>query len=149
MEQEDISTSNLPESERIIVSQQPYMGSLFKSQNGSTWTPAQFEDLKFNLYKAQFVQEPGTLKLYNPEIGQSNKNRTRLRPNPLTFLSQEVLVGFGSTVVTRDYSIGSRFTQVGNTSDSEGNVVKSLGSIKINTTATEERNYNQFCWNRT
>ena len=48
------------------------MGSLFKSQNGSTWTPAQFEDLKFNLYKAQFVQTPGTLRLYNPEMGVGN-----------------------------------------------------------------------------
>ena len=136
MEQEDISTSNLPESERIIVSQQPYMGSLFKSQNGSTWTPAQFEDLKFNLYKAQFVEEPGTLRLYNPQIGQSSRNRTKLRPNALEFLSQEIIVGLGSTVVTRDFNIGSRFTQVGNTS-AEANLVKSLGAIKINTSATE------------
>ena len=69
MEEEDITTKDLPESERVIISQQPYMGSLFKSQNGSTWTPAQFEDLKFTLFKAQFVNTPGTLKLYNPEIG--------------------------------------------------------------------------------
>ena len=136
MEQEDITTLGLPESERTIVSQQPYMGSLFKSQNGSTWTPAQFEDLKFNLYKAQFVQTPGTLRLYNPEMGVGNQSRPTLRRNPVEFLSQEILVGFGSTVVTRDFNIGSRFTQVGNTS-AEGNIVKSLGSIKINTSATE------------
>ena len=61
-------------------------------------------------------------------------------------MSQEILVGFGSTVVTRDFNIGSRFTQVGNTS-AEGNIVKSLGSIKINTSATESWwNYNQQCW---
>ena len=69
MGEEDLSTANLPESERIIVSQQPYMGSLFKSQNGSTWDPSQLEDLKFTLNKCAFVPGPGTLKLYNPELG--------------------------------------------------------------------------------
>jgi len=31
------------------------IGSLFKSQNGSIWTPEQESDLKFKLYKAQFT----------------------------------------------------------------------------------------------
>mgnify|MGYP003320983351 CR=1 FL=1 len=136
MEQEDITTAGLPESERTIVSQQPYMGSLFKSQNGSTWTPAQFEDLKFNMYKAQFVQTPGTLKLYNPELGVGNLSHAKLRPNPLEFLTQEINVAFGATVTTRDFSVGSRLSQVSNR-DAEGNVVKTLGAIKINTSATE------------
>ena len=136
MEQEDITTLGLPESERTIVSQQPYMGSLFKSQNGSTWTPAQFEDLKFNIYKAQYVKTPGTLRLYNPERGEGSQGRPKLRRNPAIFLSQEVRVGFGSTVATRDFNVGSRFTQVDNTT-AEGNLVKSLGSIKINTSKTE------------
>ena len=135
MEEEDITTKDLPESERVIISQQPYMGSLFKSQNGSTWTPAQFEDLKFTLFKAQFVDTPGTLKLYNPEIG-ADKKSGKLARNPLVFLDNRVRVGLGSTVATRDFSQGSRLTQVGNT-NAEGNIVKSLGSIKINTSATE------------
>ena len=33
---------------------QPYMGSLFKSQNASTWTPAQESDLCFVIHQAQF-----------------------------------------------------------------------------------------------
>jgi len=37
-----------------IVSDQPYAGSLFKSQNGSTWTPEQNEDLMFVIRKAVF-----------------------------------------------------------------------------------------------
>ena len=36
------------------VSEQPYLGSLFKSQNASAWTASQFEDLKFTLYRAKF-----------------------------------------------------------------------------------------------
>ena len=136
MGEEDLSTANLPESERIIVSQQPYMGSLFKSQNGSTWDASQFEDLKFTLNKCAFVPGPGTLKLYNPELGVGKFEYPQLRPDPLEFFSHEIKVGFGSTVATRDFFVGSRFTQVGNTS-AEGNLVKSLGAIKINTSATE------------
>jgi hypothetical protein len=36
------------------IGAQPYMGSFFKSQNGSTWTADQSIDLKFKLYKAKF-----------------------------------------------------------------------------------------------
>ena len=136
MGEEDLTTVNLAESERTIVSQQPYMGSLFKSQNGSTWDPSQLEDLKFTLYKCAFVPGPGTLKLYNPELGVGKFETATLRPQPLEFYSHEINVGFGSTVVTRDFSVGSKFTQVGNRT-AEGNLVKSLGAIKINTSATE------------
>lgn len=36
------------------VFEQPYNGSLFKSENNYTWSPEQNEDIKFVLYKAQF-----------------------------------------------------------------------------------------------
>jgi hypothetical protein len=36
------------------ITKQPYNGSLFKSQNSSTWTPYQYEDLMFRLYRAEF-----------------------------------------------------------------------------------------------
>ena len=36
------------------ISEQPYLGSLFKSQNASTWTADQTQDLKFAIYRAQF-----------------------------------------------------------------------------------------------
>ena len=38
------------------VSRQPYAGVLFKSQNGSTYTADQNEDLKFTVKKAVFKQ---------------------------------------------------------------------------------------------
>ena len=38
-----------------FISNQPYLGSLFKSQNNTTWEPSQWEDLKFTLYRADFV----------------------------------------------------------------------------------------------
>jgi len=47
MGQEDVLTGQQ-------VSRQPFMGSLFKSQNNRTWSPAQLEDLKFQINRAQF-----------------------------------------------------------------------------------------------
>lgn len=37
-----------------IVFEQVHLGSIFKSQNNSTWTADQFEDVKFTLYAAKF-----------------------------------------------------------------------------------------------
>ena len=37
-----------------LVSEQPYLGVLFKSQNNTTWSAYDLEDLKFTLYRATF-----------------------------------------------------------------------------------------------
>ena len=37
------------------ISTQPTLGSLFKSQNASTWTASQFEDMKFTMRRAKFT----------------------------------------------------------------------------------------------
>ena len=54
-----VNTQTLPDAESVIVTKQYIGGSLFKSQNGSIWTQAQYEDLKFQLYKAEFTEEEG------------------------------------------------------------------------------------------
>ena len=52
-----------------LVSEQPYLGVLFKSQNNSTWTAFDFEDLKFNLYRAKFnTGVTGRLTLTNDDL---------------------------------------------------------------------------------
>ena len=38
-----------------VISGQPYAGSLFKSQNASTWSAEQTDDLKFHLKVAKFT----------------------------------------------------------------------------------------------
>ena len=43
-----------------VVSQQPFLGSLFKSQNQMTWTPIQEEDMMFVLNRAEFTITEGT-----------------------------------------------------------------------------------------
>lgn len=45
--QQDVITGN-------YVNKQPYLGSMFKSQNNTTWTVDQLQDIKFEIYKANF-----------------------------------------------------------------------------------------------
>lgn len=52
-----------------VVSEQPYIGSLFESQNASTWTPDQFKDLCFEIFKCEFSKTPATVVLSNSEFG--------------------------------------------------------------------------------
>lgn len=72
----------------VIISQQYLNGSLFKSQNGSLWTPSQFEDLKFTLYKAAFDTGEATVFLNNPPI----LNQTQLSNNPIRTHAREIVV---------------------------------------------------------
>ena len=52
---------------QTIVSQQPSAGVLFKSQNGSTWTANQFEDLAYTINKdPKFKETNGTVRFYSP-----------------------------------------------------------------------------------
>lgn len=44
----------IPGTPSRTISEQPYNGVLFKSQNASTWTADQTQDLKFTLYRAKF-----------------------------------------------------------------------------------------------
>lgn len=62
-----------------IVSVQPSLGTLFKSQNGSTWTPDQYEDLTFQLYRASFdISSHGDILLVNRPIVSKTLNRNAL-----------------------------------------------------------------------
>ena len=51
------------------ITQQPLLGSLFRSQNASVWTEDQYEDLKFTIYKAKFTTATtGNIDLQNTTI---------------------------------------------------------------------------------
>lgn len=50
------------------ITQQPSLGSLFKSQNARTWTPDQTKDLAFGLYRADFVASSGFAVLENVDV---------------------------------------------------------------------------------
>ena len=49
-----------------LISNQPYLGSMFKSQNASTWTSEQNEDVKFKINRCKFTTNTeGTVHLVN------------------------------------------------------------------------------------
>ena len=60
------------------ISQQPYAGVLFKSQNGSTWTAEQNEDVKFKMKRAEFSNVTGNVTFTNDTL----PSRT-LKTNPI------------------------------------------------------------------
>lgn len=45
------------------ISEQPYAGVMFMSQNGSTWTADQNQDIKFKIKRAEFENVTGTVTL--------------------------------------------------------------------------------------
>ena len=79
MGEQDVSGTNR------LISSQPHLGSLFKSQNNRTWNAIQSQDMKFTLYKAKFTQptvrssgddivvipSKGTVSLQNNNIGDA------------------------------------------------------------------------------
>jgi hypothetical protein len=74
------------------VTKQPFNGSLFKSQNSSTWTPDQFKDLKFTLRRCSFTVGSGTVDLISKQFSSMQKYvlaRT---------LSQELIPGKAASV---------------------------------------------------
>jgi len=80
----------------VKVSRQPTLGSLFKSQNGTVWSPAQLEDLKYRINRANFVNE-GLVRFFNPKLSLGNKKVTVTGSNQIQTLSKRIVVGLGST----------------------------------------------------
>jgi hypothetical protein len=97
MGKKTVNSKNLPNSEAVIYGQQYSLGSIFKSQNGSTWTENQYQDMMFKLYKAQFASTSGTAFFYNPTLDQSNGYVATLNENPITTYPRTLTVGITTT----------------------------------------------------
>ena len=109
---------------QTFISNQPTLGSLFKSQNASTWEPSQWEDLKFTLYRADFIQS-GSAEFYSPELTEGNNQISTLLPDSLNLNSRKIRVGLGSTVQDSGLTLGNTVLQQG--SNATGNFVGSAG----------------------
>ena len=128
----DISTQNGPESQQIIVSQQPYLGSLFKSQNGETWDASQLEDLKFTLYIAQFDTAGGSFTAFNPKLGEGNGQIAELTKNPITTISKDATIKLNNNITT-PLSPGRTITQFNNL-NTTGKLISTKGAVGIGST---------------
>lgn len=70
----DIATSS-------TINSQPYSGVFFKSQNASTWTADQTQDMKFKIYRANFTQSSADVDFIAPTL-----NVKSLPFNPFNFV---------------------------------------------------------------
>ena len=92
------------------ISEQPYAGVLFKSQNASTWTADQYEDLKFNLYKAEFAKSTtGTAVFNNSELARGNGGIAELRSNPIKTLKPQIKIILSDHIA--NFTIGAELQQ--------------------------------------
>ena len=80
------------------ISEQAYGGSLFLSQNGSTWTADQTSDMLFRVYRSVFSTAPATLQ-FNVVAPSSNTtvDLLNLITNELVVANTSVAYTFNST----------------------------------------------------
>lgn len=92
----------IPESNRSI-SEQPYNGVLFKSQNASTWTANQDQDLKFTIHRAVFATNVvGDVEFVNTNLPfsilENNPVETRAGTNTVRIWHIDHSMPVGSNV---------------------------------------------------
>ena len=119
------------EAGQIIVSAQPLLGSLFKSQNATVWTPSQYEDLKFTMYRAEFATAPGSFNFYNPKLPQNLEGIPR---NAISMDSRNLSIGIGTTVQDTGLVVGNTIIQ--NTTGATGTLTGFAGSMTGDLTIT-------------
>ena len=132
----DTTLSSGDESRNIFVTQNPLAGNLFKSQNGSSWYPSNYEDLKFTLYRANF-ENNGNINFYNPELTSGNEGVAVLIKDPLVTNSRKIRVGLGTTIsgsYSSDLVVGATITQ--NNTNASANLVGFAGSATGTLTLT-------------
>jgi hypothetical protein len=100
------------------IAEQPYAGSLFKSQNNSTWTAEQTDDLKFHLKRCQF----DTTKVPYVSFDNAALDTQILQENPIqTFSGQNYVKVYSYTHGM--YHAGSNTTIANVTGDATGSVL--------------------------
>jgi hypothetical protein len=111
------------------ISEQPYLGSLFKSQNASTWTADQTQDLKFAIYRANFRTDVvSNVEYINDVVPKQTLDidpfETRITPN---VTNNKVRVWHGS----HGMPSGSRVTISGVTANVNGIAFALLNTTHI------------------
>lgn len=110
-------------SDNRTISEQPYAGVLFKSQNASTWTADQYEDLKFTAYLAKFnIGLPSKAIFNNTALALGNRGILNLRNNPV--ITQKPDQNLIMSLANLQYTVGAtiRYISGGNTYIGSGTV---------------------------
>jgi hypothetical protein len=130
-----VNTKELSGPDQLQYTKQYGAGSLFKSQNGSTWTPTQFEDLKFRVNRCEFISKEGTATFYNPDIDHDSDILPELPQNPIKSLPRQLDVGITTVTQTSMQELLNIGRKVGSGSTVTGyigNVGGPLSNIKVN-----------------
>jgi hypothetical protein len=103
----------------VRVDKQPYIGSLFKSQNASTWTAEQTEDLTFRVNVCDFGDNPSATVVLHAEgpTGNVSYDLINTTGDMLTFPDTSVTQSFKTTSSStgllesafRSYTLGTNF----------------------------------------
>ena len=116
-----------------FINKQPYLGSMFKSQNNTTWTAEQTQDIKFTINRAKFSLNDATVSFKNQlntnDVGtEADPYIASLSANPMsTFYGLEIEItnggsGYTSPVVNITGGGGVGATATAN-ADSNGKIV--------------------------
>jgi hypothetical protein len=138
-----VTTQNYPQSEQVIYSNQFVGGSLYKPQNGNSPVPSLLQDLKFKLYKAQFVSS-GTAFFTNPILSNTSveefydQNIETLVDNPITGFPRKLIIGITTSYLNNFYNFGKRINFTGG---NYGFIEKSGGKISGVTTTNVGAGY--------
>ena len=132
-----IETQRLPDAESVVISKQYIGGSLFKSQNGSIWTPSQFEDLKVTFYKADFSKSTDAeVIFYNPELNYESAQIPNLRNNAIHTLPRKLKVPITATndattlsQIALGNKVGGGTAAVGLANTSPNGIVEAIGGV--------------------
>ena len=115
---------------------------MFKSQNGSIWTPTQELDLKFKLYKAKFTANTGIAHFGNPPLDQSNGYVNNLLYNPITGLPKTTNLGIATVTDAATISILTTGRKIaGSIPNSYGYIEYAGGPVSGITTTNGGVNY--------
>ena len=123
-----------------MISDQPYAGVLFKSQNASTWTASQMEDLKFNIKRASFSTTSGVVTLHNKGL-----ENTILENNPITPIpgTKKILVRHKNHGMY-DTANNVTLSDVGGTVQDSGSATYQLSSLNATYTSISEMGLDHY-----
>ena len=99
----------------FLINKQPYSGVMFKSQNASTWTPELNKDIKFTMYRADFVTS-GSVVLNEATIPPVTLDANPLETytTTLAVTGMDIVAGTGSEVTFKIITV-TLSTAPGNT----------------------------------
>ena len=136
-----------------LITSQPALGSMYKSSNGSSWTPVQNEDIKFSINRAWFdINYIGDVTLTNDIVSGDTPITyadasddtlgtaygKRLQPNPLLITNSSTVM----KVIHRDHGMYSLSNNVeirnatsGLSTTLNGAITKTATSLVLDPTA--------------